>query len=333
MRAVAIAEDRRLVAIEREPEPPACGQVLLDVAFCGICGSDLHFRDVPELFPVGTVPGHELSGRVSALGEGVEGWRIGDRVAVLPFAQCGECERCRAGEEQVCSQAIARGIGLGTGRAGGYAEQVTVDDRMLFALPESVDDRAAALVEPLAVAVRAVALGGVDPGEPVLVLGGGAIGLLTALVLAERGHRRVTLASRNPARGALARSLGLPAVALADVEEHLDHYACVFECAGTPAAARLAVQAVRALGTVMLVGISLAPLDLAAPPIVIKEVTIRGVLAYRRSEFAAAIALLAEGRVPAEQIITATVALEAAEAAFQALSAPGNAHLKIVLAP
>ena len=123
MRAVAVAEDRRLVTVERGRRPPARGQALLEVAYCGICGSDLHFRDVPALFPAGTIPGHELSGRIAALGEGVAGWRVGDRVTVLPFAQCGECERCRAGEEQVCPHAVARGVGLGTGRPGGYAEQ------------------------------------------------------------------------------------------------------------------------------------------------------------------------------------------------------------------
>jgi (R,R)-butanediol dehydrogenase / meso-butanediol dehydrogenase / diacetyl reductase len=333
MRAVAVAEDRRLVTVEREPEAPARGQALLDVVFCGICGSDLHFRDVPALFPAGTVPGHELSARVSALGDGVTGWRVGDRVSVLPFAQCGECERCRAGEEQVCPHAVARGVGLGTGRPGGYAEQVTVDERMLFALPDSVDDRAGTLVEPLAVALRAATLVDVDADDPVLVLGGGTIGLLTALVLARRGHGDLTLVSRNPARAALARSLALRVAGLSEVEDHADRYACVFECAGTPPAARLAVAATRPLGTVLLVGISLAPLELDAPPIVLKEVTIRGVLAYRRIEFVNAIGLLAAGQIPAERIITGTVPLEGAEDAFQALSAPGNAHLKIVLDP
>ena len=209
MRAVAIADDRRLVPVERTVEPPSPGQVLLEVAYCGICGSDLHFRDVPELFPAGTIPGHEMSGRVVALGDGVERWSIGDRVSVLPFAQCGECERCLAGEEQVCPVAVARGVGLGTGRPGGYAEQVIVDARMLFALPEAVDDRAGAFSEPLAV----------------------------------------------------------------------------------------------------------------------------GVLTYRRDEFAGAIGLLATGRIPTERLITATLPLEEAEAAFAALSAPGNAHMKVLLSP
>ena len=82
VRVVEVGADRGLVTVERELAQPGPGQVLLDVAFCGICGSDLHFRDVPELFPAGTVPGHELSGRVAELGPGVTGWDVGDRVRV-----------------------------------------------------------------------------------------------------------------------------------------------------------------------------------------------------------------------------------------------------------
>ena len=334
MRAVAIAQDRRLVTIDTEIAPPAAGQALLEVAYCGICGSDLHFRDVPELFPAGTIPGHEFSGRIIALGAGVEGWQVGDRVSVLPFAQCGECERCRGGEEQVCEHAVVNGVGLGTGRPGGYAEQVLVDARMLFALPDAVDDRAGALTEPLAVAVHAVESAGVSPHEPVMVLGAGTIGLLTAIVLRERGFERITLVSRNPARTRLATSLGLAAISLDDAENApAQAPACVFECAGTPAAARLAIDLVRPLGSVMLVGIAMAPLDLHAAPLVLKEVALRGVLTYRRAEFQEAIDLLASGRIPVDQIISQIAPLDDAEGAFQALTAPGNTQLKILLAP
>lgn len=338
VRAVEVGADRGLVTVERRLDRPGPGQVLLEVAFCGICGSDLHFRDVPELFPAGTVPGHELSGRVTELGPGVTGWSVGDRVSVLPFAQCGECERCRAGEEQVCPHAVPNGVGLGTGRAGGYAQRVLVDETMLFALPDEVDDRAGTFVEPLAVAVRAVEKAALRPDEPVAVLGAGPIGLLTSLVLRENGHERFVLVSRNRGRAEHAAALGLPTVSLADAEVGVAAAlgaapTCVFECAGTPSAARLAVELVQSLGRVMLVGMSLEPLDLAAPPILIKEIDLRGVIAYRRSNFARAIELLASGRIPTDELITGTAPLDEAEAMFQALAAPGNAHVKVLLEP
>jgi 2-desacetyl-2-hydroxyethyl bacteriochlorophyllide A dehydrogenase len=338
VRAVEVAADRSLVTVERGAGAPAAGQALLDVVFCGICGSDLHFRDIPALFPAGTVPGHEVSGRIVEVGEGVTGWRAGDRVCVLPFAQCGVCPLCLEGNEQVCPHAIVNGVGLGTGRPGGYAERMIVDASMLFALPDSVDDRAGTLVEPLAVAVRAVAKAGLTPNEPVAVLGAGPVGLLTALVLRERGFERLAIVSRNAARAELAAALGLTTVPLDVAGDLLAEAlggapACVFECAGTPAAARLAVEVVQPLGRVILVGIALEPLDLFAPALVLKEAEILGVLAYRRVDFAEAIDLLARGRIPTDALITASARLDQAEAMFQALSARNNTHVKVLLEP
>lgn len=335
VRAVKVADDRRLVAVD-EPEPePGPGQALVAVAYCGICGSDLHFRDVPELFPAGTVPGHEFSGRIVSVGDGVRGWSAGDRVCVLPFGQCGECASCRAGHEQVCPHAVSNGVGLGTGRPGAYASQVLVDEPMLFALPDSVDDRAGTLVEPLAVAIRAADLAELTADEPVLVLGAGPIGLLTGLVLRHRGVRNAVVCSRNPARGERAAALGLSTIPIEEVPDAsgADAPACVFECAGTPAAAQLAVEILRPLGRLLLVGLSLSPLDLAAPPIVLKELEIRGVIAYRRAQFQAAIDMLAAGAIPVEDLISDVVALGDAEAAFQALTSRGTDKVKILLAP
>jgi (R,R)-butanediol dehydrogenase / meso-butanediol dehydrogenase / diacetyl reductase len=335
VRAVKVAEDRRLVAVQCPAPEPGPEQVLVEVSYCGICGSDLHFRDVPELFPAGTVPGHEFSGRVIAVGDRVRGWSAGDRVCVLPFGQCGECAVCRAGNEQVCPHAVSNGVGLGTGRPGAYAGQVVVDQRMLFSLPDAVDDRAGTLVEPLAVAIRAVDQASVLLDEPVLVLGAGPIGLLTALVLRHRGVRRTVVCSRNPARAQRAAALGLDTVSIDKVAltRPADSPVCVFDCAGTPASAQLAVQVLRPLGRLLLVGLSLTPLDLAAPTIVIKELTIQGVIAYRRAQFQAAIDMLAAGTIPVGELITEIVPLVEAEAAFQALTARGSEKLKILLAP
>ncbi|HYZ79806.1 MAG TPA: alcohol dehydrogenase catalytic domain-containing protein [Solirubrobacteraceae bacterium] len=336
MRLVEVGEDRRLAVVERPLDAPGTGQVVVDVAFCGICGSDLHFRDVPQLFPAGTVPGHEISGRISELGADVSRWAVGDRVAVLPFAQCGSCDACLAGNEQVCPSAVPNGVGLGTGRPGAYAERLVVDERMLFALPDQVSDRAGTLVEPLAVAVRAVDVAELPAAEPVAVLGAGPVGLLTALVLRARGYSRATIVSRNPVRAEKAIRLGLQVASLGGIEEDaagVGGFACVVECAGTPNAARLAVDLLRPLGSVILVGMSMEPLDLAAPPLIINEVTIRGVLTYTRSQFAEAIDLLATGEVPGDDLITGTAPLEEAEEMFQTLTSPGNPHLKVVLQP
>lgn len=341
MRAVSIGSDRTLSTVALSAPIAGPGEVLVDVAFCGICGSDVHFRPIPDLFPDGTVPGHEFSGKVAALGQRVEGWAVGDRVVVLPFAQCGECDVCLSGNEQACPSGVPFGVGLGTGRDGGFGEQVVVDARMLFRLPDGLSDRDAALTEPLAVAVRAVNVAALPLDAPVVVLGTGAIGLLVALVLRTRGYERFVMVSRNPARGAHAGKLGLPVVSLDEFSESVTTGSgvaglgvapvCVFECAGTPSAAALALEALAPVGRMILVGLSLEPLALAAPLIVLKEILIRGVIAYQRSEFQAAIDLLASGAIPVDALVTATIGLDEAEASFQALTTPGNQHLKVLI--
>jgi (R,R)-butanediol dehydrogenase / meso-butanediol dehydrogenase / diacetyl reductase len=169
----------------------------------------------------------------------------------------------------------------------------------------------------------------------VLVLGAGPIGLLTALVLRHRGAQRAVVCSRNPARAQRAAALGLESISIDEVAltPPGERPACVFECAGTPAAAQLAVETLRPLGRLVLVGLSLTPLALAAPPIVIKELEIQGVIAYRRAQFQAAIDMLAAGAIPVGELITEIVPLGEAEAAFQALTVRGSDKLKILLAP
>jgi 2-desacetyl-2-hydroxyethyl bacteriochlorophyllide A dehydrogenase len=334
VRTIEIAEDRLLVVVERPRPEPGPGEVAVDVAYCGICGSDLHFRDIPALFPAGTVPGHEMAGSIGAVGDGVTGWSPGDRVCVLPFAQCGECAACRAGTEQVCGTAVADGVGLGTGRPGAYAERVIVDARMLFALPAAVDDRAGTLVEPTAVAVHALSRALPQPGERVVVIGAGPIGLLTALVAREQGLE-VTLVSRNPGRAESAGKLGLSTVTPDESVAALaaDPPAIAMECAGTASAAALALELLAPLGRLIMVGIAPAPFAVDPLQLVFKEVDIRGAIIYRRADFDSAIELLASGRIPSAALIDGVVGFDAAEETFQALVAPGNRLVKVLLDP
>lgn len=124
MRALQVTDDRRLEPGELPDPEPGAGEVAVDVAFCGICGSDLHMLPSPVISP-GTVMGHEFSGRIAALGDGVEDWEVGERVCVLPGHPCGACPSCTAGNEHLCVEAPARGHGLG-GRQGAFAERISV---------------------------------------------------------------------------------------------------------------------------------------------------------------------------------------------------------------
>jgi (R,R)-butanediol dehydrogenase/meso-butanediol dehydrogenase/diacetyl reductase len=210
MRAVAITGERRAEVVDIGRPVPGPGEVLLDVSFCGICGSDLHMLAMPAgMFPAGHVLGHEFTGVVAGLGSAAGQWRVGDRVAVLPIADCGECYACRAGHPNLCEQGIDHGPGIG--RPGGYAESVTVPTAMLHRLPDSVSDADGALIEPLAVALRAVKLSQATPGEPVCVLGAGPIGVLALAALRARGFSRVAVVEPVAGRRAAAARLGVPA--------------------------------------------------------------------------------------------------------------------------
>jgi threonine dehydrogenase-like Zn-dependent dehydrogenase len=177
--------------------------VLLDVRYCGICGSDLHMLGMPaEMIPAGHVLGHEFTGVVADLGPGVDGWDAGERVTVLPMVSCGECYACRTGHLNLCEKGINHGPGIG--RQGAYAESVVVPAGMLRRLPAAVSDADGALVEPLAVAIRAIRLSGATPQEPVCVLGAGPIGVLTVAGLRARGFGQVAVVEPTAGRRAAA---------------------------------------------------------------------------------------------------------------------------------
>ena len=159
------------------PEPGP-GEVLVKTLACGICGSDLHAAKFGFKMPPGTIMGHEFAGEIAALGAGVDGWRLGEPAVSLPYMACGTCAHCRAGDAMRCP--AFRGIGLGQ-LPGAYAEYVRVHPGSLLRIPDGVDFRTAALVEPLAVALHGVRLAPVGQGTPCLVMGGGPIGLTTVL--------------------------------------------------------------------------------------------------------------------------------------------------------
>src|SRR5919198_4636764 len=198
MRGVAIGPDRRLVPTELEERPLGPEEVRVRVAFCGICGSDIHLRASPAV-PPGAVMGHEFSGTVSEVGEGVKGFSSGDRVAVFPFAPCGECPNCLRGDYHVCQQAASTGLGLGI-NPGAYAESVVVAESMLIPLPDELSLEHGALVEPLAVALHGIDIGQASAGDACVVIGAGPIGVMTALALEARGVERVLVIERNERR-------------------------------------------------------------------------------------------------------------------------------------
>jgi len=164
----------------------------------GLCGTDLHLAGDPPIVPPGTILGHEFAGEVAALGAGVEGWRVGERVSALPVIGCARCAACLAGDTMGCPG--MRMLGAGD-LPGAFAEYVRVGARETMRLPDGLDWETGALVEPFAFALHAVGSAALEPGDGVLVLGAGPIGLAIAAWVRHSGATEVVVADRLPPAG------------------------------------------------------------------------------------------------------------------------------------
>jgi (R,R)-butanediol dehydrogenase / meso-butanediol dehydrogenase / diacetyl reductase len=336
VRAAVVGTGRDVRVVDIERPAPALGEVLIDVACCGVCGSDLHMLSA-GLVPAGHVLGHEFTGVVAAPGPGVTGWTAGDRVAVLPLVACGRCYACRAGRPNLCEeQGIDEGPGIG--RPGGYAESVAVPAAMLRHLPDNVSDAHGALAEPLAVALHAIRLSAAEPGEPVCVLGAGPIGVLTVAGLVAGGYGRIAVVEPGPGRRAAVERQGVPALAPEDALARVPQLlgarpTTVIDSTGHPSAAPLALNLLAPAGRLTVVGLPDDPAALDLSMVAFKELTIRGSLVYDEQDFALALALLAAGSIPCDKIITAVAPLADAPAVIAGLRSPAGAQVKVLLAP
>jgi (R,R)-butanediol dehydrogenase/meso-butanediol dehydrogenase/diacetyl reductase len=338
------------VRLDQVPPPAAtAGEVVVAVAACGLCGSDLHeYLHGPIYIPrqphplTGLMPpvtlGHEFSGRVVEVGPRVTTVRAGDRVAVNPCLVCGECRWCRSGRPNHCAKLAT----IGLSRDGALAPLVAVPAYGCHALPAAVDDEQGATVEPLAVAVHACRRARLAGGERVVVVGAGPIGLLVLQVARARGAAWVAVVEPREDRRGLARALGAdavldpgagdPARAVADLTDGA-RADVAFECVGSPAAFAAAFRAAGKGGRVALVGLVPETVPANALLIVAHEKEIIGSSAYV-DEFPEAIDLLARRQVRIEPLVTARVPLERALAdGLEALLRPDLGHVKILVSP
>jgi (R,R)-butanediol dehydrogenase / meso-butanediol dehydrogenase / diacetyl reductase len=337
VRAVAIGEDRRLEPADVEERALEDDEARVEVAFCGICGSDLHLRASPAVAP-GTVMGHEFSGTIAELGPAVDDFAVGDRVAIYPFVACGQCPNCRRGDHHVCQQAATGGLGLGA-NPGAYADSVVVHRAMLLRIPKELSLEHAALVEPLAVALHGLNIGEVGSVDRCVVIGAGPIGVLTALALSARGVERILVVEKNEHRRERIESFGIEALGLEDVHTDVlrefdgDLPDVVLECAGNPAAPQLAIELVRSRGVIVLLGVLEEPVEISQLVLLVKEAQLRASFAYRIDQFEEAIELLAASRVPADRLITDIVPLDRAQEMFERLENPATEDIKVLLDP
>lgn len=313
---------------------PACGprDVVVEVALCGICGSDLHSYLEGAFVDPGQVMGHEFSGTVAQAGAEVRGIAVGDRVTAVPILACGRCPRCLDGATHLCETGLKASIAYGL--PGAFAQYVRIPDAVvggnLHRIPEGVSDVAAAMVEPLAVALHAVRSARPGPADVVVVLGLGSIGLNVVQVARALGAGRIVGVDISPARLELAGRLGAEVLIDGGTRNALDAVVeltgpgaygvgaradVVIEASGVPALLADAISMTRAGGRLRITALYADKVLADANQIVQKELDVSGTFAYR-GEFPQVLSLLETGRVHAEALVTSTFPLSDIDAAF-----------------
>ncbi len=336
MRVVQVGQSRELEVIERPDRALTRREARVDVSFCGICGTDLHLRNVVS---PGAVFGHEFAGTVSETGAEVDGWSVGDHVAVLPYTNCGQCSFCRSGNENQCLKGGHNGDVLGVHVPGGYADRAIVDSSSLYALPDSMPLQYGAFTEPVAVSSRAAGtVADLDPQESVVVVGAGPVGVLTGFALQAQGQENIVILEQNPARAEIAESLGFKTVVEEDPTSGLGALgvkdpAAIIECAGSPSATNAALKLLRRQGRLVLVGLPMKRSEIDLDALIMKEIRVEGSTGYTRADFGRAIHLLASGFIPAESMTTGIVSLDETEEAFAELATKNTAHMKVLIQP
>ncbi len=335
MKSVAIKGVREFEIKDGLEPQKESGKVLIKVAKTGICGSDLHYFELGG--PVGLVMGHEYSGTVIDNG-GREDLKVGDRVTALPISPCGHCDACLSGNIHYCPETWTYASGLSLENPGGLAPMLSVRSDMVFKLPDNMSDEEGALVEPTAVGYHANNLANIDVGDEVLVIGAGIIGLMCAMFAKKSGASNVVISETNEKRGEAAVKLGvadkwLNAKDENAMKEYAGHFDKVLECCGNSPAVNSAMSLVAAGGRVILVGVSMLPINFNSIDAVMKEVTVIGAIAYKKDEFAKCISMIANKEIDVLKFVSKIVTLEDVQACYEELTSGVSNSIKILVDP
>ncbi|KAF1344025.1 chaperonin 10-like protein [Delphinella strobiligena] len=343
------------IRIEEIPKVSECGpgQIRIEPAFVGICGTDLHeYIAGPNFSPLTPHPvtgesipigvGHEFSGTISEVGPGSSQFKVGQKVAIQPTIYCGSCGACRDGVENACANGGFIGL---SGGGGGLSDELVVPSVAVHPLPDNITLDVGALVEPLSVgwhAVKASPLNEIGPENAnVLVLGGGPIGLAVVQALVAQGTKKIIMSEVAASRQAFARVFKAHHVLdprtydLVAVSRELcggNGPDIVFDCAGVAASLETACNALRSRGTVVNVAIWEKAIPFNPNMLVFKEGKYVAVLGYQRQDFEEVIQAIADGRLNPERMITSKIHMtDLVEKGILALVKEKDKHVKILI--
>jgi L-iditol 2-dehydrogenase len=340
MKALLLSEYRRLELTDVAVPEPQAGELLVRVAACGICGSDVHGYDgssgrrIPPI-----IMGHEAAGVVARVGPGVGGFSEGDRVTFDSTVYCGECANCVRGDLNLCDRREVLGVSCGDyRRAGAFAEFVAVPARIVHRLPENLSFHEAALLEAVAVALHAVSLAMIEPDGTALVLGAGTIGLLLQQALRVAGCSRVFVADPDRTRLALSQQLGATETISDNVVGRIGQLTngtgvdLVIEAVGKTESIATSIDCVRKGGTIVLVGNITPEVKIHLQKVVSRQLRLQGSCASA-GEYPRAIELMSKGEIQVKPLITAVAPLAEGPRWFERLYSREPNLMKVVLTP
>jgi len=342
MKALLLSRYNHLEIADLAMPAPGLQEVLVRVAACGICGSDIHGYDgssgrrIPPI-----VMGHEAAGTIAALGGGTANFAENERVTFDSTIACGVCDFCKRGESNLCNHREVLGVSCGDyRRAGAFAEYIVVPSHVVYRLPPTISFPEAALLEAVAVAVHAISLAESVPKRTALVVGAGTIGLLCLSALRVAGCSRILVADIDRSRLALAKAFGATAVLSpeSDFAEQVNHLTTgegvdlVVEAVGRNETVLTAIDAARKGGTVILVGNISPEVTLPLQKVVTRQIRLQGSCASA-GEYPRAIELMASGAINVKPLITAVAPLEEGPDWFKRLHAREPGLTKVVLTP
>ncbi len=333
MKALVYAGPKKAELRDVEEGEKQEGQIKIDVTYCGVCGSDIgiylgtHPRAKAPL-----VFGHEFLGVAAEDGKRI---KKGDRVVPYPLLSCGHCKACRNGNEHVCNTLGLIGIDMD----GGMCESVYADEDVLYKVPDGVSDKAAAVIEPLAVLVHAIHMSGFEPLDTAVVTGAGPIGMLCAVMLKHAGASQIFISDVAEKRLEAARELGMiPVNPLKEdleavVKAATDGEGCdvFFECSGAAAAAVQMTDVTRVRGKICMVSVHKHPHEVNLRDVNFKEQTLVGTRVYTKDEFGQAVELTKKLENQLEKIVTHVVPLRDSEKVFDMIADPECGTIKVVV--
>ncbi|MBU3687957.1 MAG: alcohol dehydrogenase [Acidimicrobiales bacterium mtb01] len=339
----ALITGRNRVEMVEFPDPvPADKGVVVDIALCGICGTDIHAYQSGQPYNP-AICGHEWAGTVSAVGGDVKNLSEGDRVVVAIAPSCGKCPACRAGQADRCLVSFMSALGRDplAPPHGGFASRIAVAAERVVRTNPALSDEQAAQVEPTTVAFHAVRKSGLRLGDVAVVQGAGPIGLGTMQWVRTAGAGVVVVIEPNAQRRALALELGAhhavePGQSADALVKELTHGLgadIVYECVGRPFAVQSAVDLARRGGSMCLIGLADENASIVPATWLIKEIAVTSALAYTNEEFDMAMGMIADGRFRTEPLHSSTIGLADLDAALADLASGSSSQTKVLVDP